>query len=77
MLQLEEKVDYMVYFYEHQQGETLILVKAIGITVKGKKILGWIMTSEKQLVKLNLGNKEECKEVLVNAILLSVFQTHI
>jgi hypothetical protein len=46
MLQTEEKVNYMVYFYEHQQGETLILVKAIGITVKGKNILGWIMTSE-------------------------------
>jgi hypothetical protein len=76
MLQPEEKVDYMVYFYEHQQGELLYWFKLL-VTVKGKKILGWIMTSEKQLVKLNLGNKEECKEVLVNAILLSVFQTHI
>jgi hypothetical protein len=35
------------------------------------------MTSEEQLVKLKLGNKEEHKEVLINAILQSVFQTHI
>jgi hypothetical protein len=57
--------------------ETLILVEAIDIIVKGKKIFGWIVTSEEQLVKLNLGNKEEHKEVLINAILLSVFQAHI
>ncbi len=35
------------------------------------------MTIEGQLVKLNLGSKEEPKEVLINTILPSVFQAQI
>jgi len=35
------------------------------------------MIVEEQLVKFNLGNKEEPKEVLINAILPSVFQAQI
>ncbi len=35
------------------------------------------MIIEKQLVKFNLGNKEESKEVLINAILPSAFQAQI
>jgi hypothetical protein len=35
------------------------------------------VTIEEQLVKLNLGSKEEPKEVLINAILPSVFQAQI
>jgi hypothetical protein len=35
------------------------------------------MTTKEQLVKLNLGNEEEPKEVLFNAILLNVFQEQI
>jgi hypothetical protein len=73
MLQLEDKVDYLVYFYEHQLGETLILDEATDIIVKDKKIVGWIVIFKEQLVKLNLGNKKEPKEVLINAILPSVF----
>jgi hypothetical protein len=33
------------------------------------------MTIDKQLVKLNLGSKEEPKEVLINVILPNVFQS--
>jgi hypothetical protein len=33
--------------------------------------------AEKQLVKLNLGSKKKAKEVLINAILPSVFQAQI
>ncbi len=32
------------------------------------------MTIEEQIVKLNLGSKKELKEVLINAILPSIFQ---
>ncbi len=56
MLQLE-KVDYLVYFYEHQLGKPLILDEAFDITSKDKRISGWIVTIEGQLTKLNLGNK--------------------
>ncbi len=35
------------------------------------------MTIEEQLDKVNLGNKEKPKEVLINVILPSVFQTQI
>jgi len=39
MLQLE-KVDYLVYFYEHQLGEALILNEVFDIIAKDKKIDG-------------------------------------
>jgi hypothetical protein len=38
MLQPEDKVDYPMYFYEHQRGEVLILDEATNIIVKDKKI---------------------------------------
>jgi hypothetical protein len=41
---------------------------------KIKKIVGLIVTTQEQLVKINLGNIEKPKEVLINAILSSVFQ---
>jgi hypothetical protein len=66
-----------MYFYKHQPKEALILDKAIDITIKDKKITGWIMTVKEQLVKVNLGNKEKPKEVLINAILPSVFPAQI
>jgi hypothetical protein len=44
---------------------------------KIKKIVGWIVIDEKQLVKLKLGRKEEPKEILFNAMLPSVFQPQI
>jgi hypothetical protein len=51
-----------MYFYEHQLGKTLILDEATNISVKDKNIVGWIVTIE-ELVKLNLGSKEEPKEI--------------
>ncbi len=77
MLQLKDRVDYLMYFYEHQPKEALILDEAVNITIKDKNIVGWIATIEEQLVKLNLGSKEELKEVLINAILPNVFQAQI
>jgi hypothetical protein len=38
MLQLKDKVDYSMYFYEHRPREALILDEAIDIIVKDKKI---------------------------------------
>jgi hypothetical protein len=46
MLQLEDVVDYPVYFYEHQLREALILDEVVDITVKDKKIASWIVTIE-------------------------------
>ncbi len=52
MLQrLEDRVDYLVYFYEHQLGKALILDEASHITIKDKKIVSWIVIAKK-LVKL-------------------------
>jgi hypothetical protein len=77
MLQPEDRIDFLVYFYEHQSREALILDEAIDIIVKDKKIVGWTMTIEEKLVKFNLGSKEKPKKVLINAILPSVFQAQI
>jgi len=38
MLQLKEKVDYLVYFYEHQPREALIFDEVANIIVKDKRI---------------------------------------
>jgi len=67
----------MVYFYEHQLGKDLILDEAVDITIKDKKIASWIVTTEEQLVKLNLGSKKKPKEVLIDIILPNVFQAQI
>jgi hypothetical protein len=53
------------------------LDEAVDITIKDKNTVGWIATIEEQLVQLNLGSKEELKEVLINAILPNVFQAQI
>jgi len=58
MSQLEENFDYPVYLYEHELGEALILDEDADITIKDKKIVGWIMMVEEQLVKLNLGSEK-------------------
>jgi len=71
MLQPKHIVDYPMYFYEHRPG------KVPDIIVKNKKIVGWTVTIEKQLVKFNVGSKEELKEVLIDAILPSVSQSQI
>ncbi len=58
MLQLKEKVDYLVYFYEHQPREALIFDEVANIIVKDKRIATWTMTAKEQLFKLKLGSKE-------------------
>ncbi len=58
MLQLKDKVDYPVYFYEHQPREALIFDEVANITVKDRKIASWTMTAKEQLFKLKLGSKE-------------------
>jgi len=58
MLQLKEKVDYLVYFYEHQLREALIFDEVANIIVKDKRIATWTMTAKKQLFKFKLGSKE-------------------
>jgi hypothetical protein len=68
MLQLENKADDLVYFYEHQLEETLILDEVANIIIRNKKIISWTVTIKEQLVKLNLGNKEKLKEVPYNQV---------
>jgi hypothetical protein len=36
-----------VYFSEHQPREALILYEGADITIKDKKIIGWMVTIEK------------------------------
>ncbi len=57
----KNKIDYLVYFYEHQLGKALILDNASHITIKDKKITSWIVIANKQLVKPNLGRKKNLK----------------
>jgi len=62
-----------VYFYEHQPTEALILDEVTDITIKDKKNVGWTVIVKEQFEKLNLGNEEKPKEVLINTILSSIF----
>ncbi len=77
MLQSKEKLEYLVYFYQHQLREVLILDEIANVTVKDKKITRWIVTTEEQLNKLNLGSERDPKQVLINAVLLIFFQAQI
>jgi len=45
-LQLEDIIDYPMYFYEHQLGEALILDETTDVIIKDKKIVGWIVTTK-------------------------------
>ncbi len=77
MLQPKEKPKYLVYFYKHQPRKVLILDEFVNVTVNDKKIARWIITTKKQLMKLNLGNERDLKEVLINVILPTSFQAQI
>jgi hypothetical protein len=77
MFQSEEKIEYPVYFYQHQLGEVLILDEVANVTIKNKKIVGWIVIAEKKLKKLKLGNEGDPKEALINVILPISFQAQI
>ncbi len=59
MLQLEDKNEYSIFFYEHQQGEALILDKVIDITIKDKNNISWTITTSEQLAELNLSSEEK------------------
>ncbi len=72
MLQQKEKLEYLVYFCQHQLGEVLILDEVADVIVKNKKIIGWIVIIE--LKKLNLGSERDPEEVLIIVVLLICFQ---
>jgi hypothetical protein len=74
MLRPKEKPKYLVYFYQHQPGEVLILDEIVDVIVKDKNITRWIIINKKQLKKLNLGNEGDPKEVLINVVLPISFQ---
>ncbi len=74
MFQPKEKIKYLIYFYQHQLGEVLILDEATDVTIKDKKIIRWIVIAEEQLKKLNLGNERDFKEALINVVLPIYFQ---
>jgi hypothetical protein len=51
----------------------LIFDEALDITIKNKLIVKWALMEEEKLSKLNLGNKENLKIVLINVCLPSKF----
>jgi len=77
MLQLEDKNEYPIFCYEHQQGEALIIDKGIYITIKDKNNTSWIITANEQLAKLNLSSEEELRNMLIRAILPTTFQSQV
>ncbi len=58
-----------MYFFEHQLGEALILDEVVNITIKDKKIVGWIVITKEHLKTFNLGSEKDPKKVFINAIL--------
>ncbi len=46
MFQLEKNLEYLVYFFQHQLGEVLILDEYVDVAIKDKKIVGWTVTSK-------------------------------
>lgn len=60
MLQLDESMNFLEHFYQHEltRQEALIFDEAVDITIKNKLIVKWALMEEEQLTKLNLGNKE-------------------
>jgi len=77
MLQPKEKLKYPIYFYQHQSRKVLILDEVANMIFKDKKIVGWMVTVEEQIKKLNLGSEWDPKEVLINAVLPTSFQAKI
>jgi hypothetical protein len=72
-----KKTKCPVYFYKHQLGFFLILDEVVDVIVKDKKIARWIVTTEEQLMKLNLRSEGDPKEVFINVILPTSFQAQI
>ncbi len=55
MLQPKAKPKYLVFFYQHQLGEVLILGEVADVIVRDKKFTRWTIIIE--LKKLNLGSE--------------------
>ncbi len=72
-----KKTKCHVYFYKHQLGFFLILDEVVDVIVKDKKIARWTVTTEEQLMKLNLRSEGDPKEVFINVILPTSFQAQI
>jgi len=53
------------------------LDEVVDVTVKDKKIARWTITTKELLMKLNLRNEGDPKEVFINAILPTSFQAQI
>jgi hypothetical protein len=49
----------------------------VDVTINDKKIARWTVTTKEQLMKLNLGNEGDPKEVFINVILPTSFQAQI
>jgi hypothetical protein len=73
ILHADKNIKYRKHFYQHELGEALILNKLINITIQNKLIVGWIVIKEEQLIKLNLGNVKDPKNVLISSTLSSHF----
>jgi hypothetical protein len=56
---MKEKIDHHLHFYKHEPRETLIFDENVNIMIKYQKIASWIVTIEKQLIKLNLETQVE------------------
>jgi hypothetical protein len=52
MAQPEENINYLLWYYQHECGKTLILEKSIDTTIKNKQITRWTFTVNEQLSKL-------------------------
>ncbi len=55
----------------------MILDEDVDVTINDKKIARWTVTTKEQLMKLNLGNEGDPKEVFINVILPTSFQAQI
>jgi len=53
------------------------LDEVVDVIVKDKKIARWTITTKELLMKLNLRNEGDPKEVFINAILPTSFQAQI
>jgi hypothetical protein len=69
MLQAKENMKYQEHFYQHEPREALILDESVDIIIENKLIVGWTLTNEEQLTKLNLGTVEDLKVVFISVVL--------
>jgi hypothetical protein len=63
---LEDKV-YPKMYYKHQPGNVAMDETPTKIKAHGLQIVGWTLTEDQQLMKLNLGIDAEPQMVKINA----------